>query len=297
MQHSHAVCRGYFTKVMTTYSVQAREHITAQMSQGLAALAEAAMKQRAHTASGAAHASDASASAASSQSGGGVVTTGVTTGVASAVASDAARVPDQAAGRRARGSVQAAPNATDVSARDADDAAMPAADPRVSATALLVGCKAAGAAAAAMLALRDVISARVSFASRPGGSMEPGSPAWHWRHQLPTIERAMQRIEECARLLQLLVQPLAPLLPPKQLQLLAAAEWSGDQRTDAWLQLCAALQHVVVPGSAGCCNPRCMNLEGPSEKSLELFRCSKCGKSSYCCRACQKVGEHGRNML
>ncbi|GLC60366.1 hypothetical protein PLESTB_001604500 [Pleodorina starrii] len=37
-----------------------------------------------------------------------------------------------------------------------------------------------------------------------------------------------------------------------------------------------------------CANPRCANLEGPSEAALQLSACSGCRTVSYCCRGCQQ---------
>jgi hypothetical protein len=177
-------------------------------------------------------------------------------------------------------------------------------DITVAANALLVACKAAGALCGVPQLLERSLG--------QGASSEPSDS-----DDLISIYDSKELtgdLQELAEWVVLLHPLLTQLLPAEQGQLLAglrghlrkprsssnSSEHSGVQQQEATgsntglsaedvQTVLGALQHVVIPGQRGCCNPRCYCLDGVSEWGMKTQVCVACRGARYCSAACQRA--------
>jgi hypothetical protein len=163
-------------------------------------------------------------------------------------------------------------------------AAASAAELDLSAIALLVACRAAGALGGlpGLLGKLGPVITAACEGDTYGLMAVRGSTC--------NIEHLQHKVKGLAVWAVKLQPLLCKLLPPEHAAVVEAgagrgAEALGEEEVKDVL---AALAHVHTPLQPGCHNPLCSNLEGPSEAELPTQACSGCKGVFFCCKECQK---------
>jgi hypothetical protein len=232
---------------------------------------------------------------------------------ATAGAGDATVPLDSSAGCEGNATPAGSSSSSSATSSSADVHGVPPVTPgdiTVAANALLVACKAAGALWGVPQLLERSLGAhgdQTAVQSNPD-QLDPQASS----------RRLAADLQDLAEWVVLLHPLLVQLLPAEQGQVLVglserlgggggSSSGSSSNNNSSVVQeqeatrssyglstqevawVLGALQHVVIPGQRGCCNPRCCCLEGVSEAEMKTQVCVACRGARYCSAACQKA--------